>query len=87
MIGKGCCSRIKGVSTCSEMMAEFIDVGESHWHQTASQDIHHFGGGGVMGGICGQRTTRLIIIRVNLTGQRYRDEVLRPVVAILASTA
>ena len=46
------------------------------------QDVHPFGGGGVMvwGGICGQRTTRLIIIRGNLTGQRYRDEVLRPVV-------
>ena len=33
------------------------------------QDVHPFGGGGVMvwGGICGQRTTRIIIIRGNHT--------------------
>ena len=42
----------------------------------------------VWGGICGRRTTRLIIIRGDLTGQRYRDEVLRSVVVpFYASTA
>ena len=47
---------------------------------------HPFGGGGVMvwGGICGPRTRLIIIIIIihgnHLTGQRYRDEVLRPAV-------
>lgn len=44
--------------------------------------VRPFGGGGVMvwGGICGDMKTRLVIIRGNLNAQRYRDEVLRPVV-------
>ena len=39
MIGKGCCSRVKATSTCSEIMVEFmfIDVGESDWRRTASK--------------------------------------------------
>lgn len=46
------------------------------------REVHPFGGGGVMvwGGICGQIKTQLVILRGNLTGQRYIDEVLRPVV-------
>ena len=41
-----------------------------------------FGGGSVMvwGGICGGTRTRLLVLNGNLTGIRYRDEILRPVV-------
>ena len=46
------------------------------------QQVHPFGGGGVMvwGAICNDQKTRLVTIQGNLTAQRYRDEVLRPVV-------
>ena len=46
------------------------------------REVHPFGGGGIMvwGGICGQTTTQLIVLRGNMTAQRYIDVVLRPVV-------
>ena len=41
-----------------------------------------FGGGGVMvwGGICHGHKTPLVIVRNNLTAQRYRDDILQPFV-------
>jgi len=41
-----------------------------------------FGGGSVIvwGGICGGNRPRLVVVNRNLTGARYRDEILRPVV-------
>ena len=46
------------------------------------QQVWLFGGGGLMvwGGICGDVKTRLVVIRGNLNAQRYRDDILRPVV-------
>lgn len=50
--------------------------------QNCIHEVHPYGGGGVLvwGGICGQVRTRMVIIQGNLTGQRYRDEILEPVV-------
>ena len=46
-----------------------------------------YGGGSVMvwGGITYDRRTDLIVIRGNMTGQRYVNEILRPVVAPMAN--
>ena len=46
------------------------------------QEFDRFGGGSVMiwGGITARNRTDLLVIDGNLTGQRYRDEVLRPLV-------
>ncbi|MEW8544207.1 MAG: transposase [Candidatus Thiodiazotropha sp.] len=46
-------------------------------------EVDRFGGGSVMvwGGISFSARTQLIIVHGNLTGQRYRDEILAPVVA------
>lgn len=46
--------------------------------QACVQEVDRFGMGSVMvwGGICGRRQTRLLVIRGNLTAQRYRDEIL-----------
>lgn len=46
------------------------------------QQVHPFGGGSVMvwGGICGEQKTDLVILHQTLTAQRYRDQVLQPVV-------
>jgi len=45
-------------------------------------ECDRFGGSTVMvwGGICGGNRTRLVVGNGNLTGARYRDEILRPVV-------
>lgn len=53
--------------------------------RTAACCVRHvvpYGGGGVMvwGGICGDQTTPLVVINGNLNAQRYRDDILRPVV-------
>lgn len=50
--------------------------------QNCVQEVRPFGGGGVMvwGGICGDLKTRLVIIQGNLNAQRYRDDILHPVV-------
>lgn len=44
--------------------------------------VRPFGGGGLMvwGGICGDVKTRLVVIRGNMNAQRYRDDILQPVV-------
>lgn len=46
------------------------------------QESEPYGGGSVMvwGGICGDQKTDLVVVNGNLTGQRYIDQVLRPVV-------
>ena len=46
------------------------------------QQVVPFGGGDVMvwGGICGDQKTEVVVIRQTLTAQRYRDQVLHPVV-------
>ncbi|XP_071096046.1 uncharacterized protein [Haliotis cracherodii] len=63
-----------GKGTMAEF--EFFDEGKA-MAPNCIREVHPFGGGGVMewGGICGQITTRLVIIRGNLNAQRYRDEV------------
>ena len=40
----------------------------------------HFGGGSVMvwGGISFRGRTQLVVVRGNLTGVRYRDEIIQP---------
>lgn len=45
-------------------------------------EVDRFGGGSVMvwGGICGGNRTRLVVVNGTLTSQRYRDEILSPVV-------
>ena len=44
--------------------------------------VRPYGGGGLMvwGGICGDVKTRLVVIRGKLNAQRYRDDILQPVV-------
>ena len=52
-------------------------------HTNCNIDEHdHYGGGSVMvwGGISARSRSDLVVINGNLTGQRYIDEVLRPVV-------
>ncbi|KAK6183161.1 hypothetical protein SNE40_010691 [Patella caerulea] len=46
------------------------------------REVVPYSGGSVMvlGGICGNQKTPLIVINGNLNAQRYRDEILRPVV-------
>lgn len=46
------------------------------------QEVVPYGGGSVMvwGGICGDQRTDLVVVRQTLTAQRYRDQVLQPVV-------
>ena len=84
MIGKECCSRMIVALTIArnDGRVHVYRIRRERLAPNCIQDVHPYGGGGVMvwGGICGQRTTRLIILRGNLTGQRYRGEVLRPVV-------
>lgn len=48
----------------------------------AVTEVDRFGGGSVMvwGGICGGNRTRLVVVNGTLTSQRYRDEILSPVV-------
>lgn len=51
-------------------------------HPGCIQDVHPYGGGGIMvwGAICGDQKTPLVTIQGNLTAQRYRDQVMQPVV-------
>lgn len=45
-------------------------------------EVDRFGGGSVMGcgGICGGNRTRLVVVNSILKSQRYRDEILYPLV-------
>lgn len=56
-------------------------VGE-RYADVCVHEVDRYGGGSIMvwGGISYQNRTPLVIVRGNLTGQRYRDEILTPVV-------